>query len=111
MTDKVWKGTWKPDGTGEWHTKSDEDIVEEYRSARRTIAPEKMLSKAIDEIICLRKENEKLRKEIEDLKSPPNYGTEKIMWDQIHYASIVAQKERENERLREEVETLKKEKL
>ena len=103
MTDKVWKGTWKPDGTGGWHTKSGEDIVEEYRSARRTMAPEKMLSKAIDEII-------RLRKEIEDLKSPPNYGTEKIMWDQIHHASIVAQKERENERLREEIETLKKEK-
>lgn len=63
MTDKVWKGTWKPDGTGGWHTKSDEDIVEQYRSARRTMAPEKMLSKSIDEIIRLRKEIEDLKKE------------------------------------------------
>jgi len=61
MTDKVWKGTWKPDGTGGWHTKSDEDIVEEYHSARRTMAPEKMLSKSIDEIIRLREKNKELR--------------------------------------------------
>ena len=26
----VWNGTWKPDGTGGWHTKSDKDIVDQY---------------------------------------------------------------------------------
>ena len=36
----VWKGTWKPDGTGGWHTKSDKDI---------------------DEVVRLRAENEKMK--------------------------------------------------
>ena len=59
----VWKGTWKPDGTGGWHTKSDKDIVEQYNSARLTPAPAQMLKDAIDEVILLRKEIEKLQRE------------------------------------------------
>ena len=57
----VWKGTWKPDGTGGWHTKSDKDIVDQYNSARLTPAPAQMLKDAIDEVVRLREENEKMK--------------------------------------------------
>jgi hypothetical protein len=60
----VWKGTWKPDGTGGWHTKSDKDIVDQYNSARLTPAPAQMLKDAIDEVVRLREENGKLREEL-----------------------------------------------
>lgn len=50
----VWKGTWKHDGTGGWHTKSDKDIVEQYNSARFMPAPAQMMKEAIDEIKHLR---------------------------------------------------------
>ena len=66
--------------------------------------------KALAEILRLRAENEKLRSELEAIKSPPDYGTQKIMNEQIHYASVIAQKDRENERLRAENEKLRKEK-
>ena len=64
----VWKGTWKPDGTGGWHTKSDKDIVDQYNSARLTPAPAQMLKDAIDEIIRLREENDKLRKALIEIQ-------------------------------------------
>lgn len=51
---RVWKGTWNSDGSGGWHTKTGYDIVEEYRSARRTADTEKLLARAIDEIVLLR---------------------------------------------------------
>ena len=65
----VWKGTWKPDGTGGWHTKSDNDIVEQYNSARLTPAPAQMLKDAIDEVVRLREENERLKAALEDVLS------------------------------------------
>ena len=65
----VWKGTWKPDGTGGWHTKSDKDIVDQYNSARLSPAPAQMLKDAIDEIIRLREENERLKAALEDVLS------------------------------------------
>lgn len=61
MSDKMWNGTWKPDGTGGWHTKIEKDIVDQYNSARLTPAPAQMLKDAIDEVVRLRAENEKLR--------------------------------------------------
>ena len=64
----VWKGTWKPDGTGGWHTKSDKDIVEQYNSARIAPVPTQMLKDAIDEVIRLRKENDKLRKTLIEIQ-------------------------------------------
>ena len=64
----VWKGTWKPDGTGGWHTKSDKDIVEQYNSARIAPVPTQMLKDAIDEVIRLRKENDKLRKALIEIQ-------------------------------------------
>lgn len=51
---RVWKGTWNSDGSGGWHTKTGDDIVEEYRSARRTADTEKLLARAINEIVLLR---------------------------------------------------------
>lgn len=51
---KVWKGTWKPDGTGGWHTKTEDDIVERYNSARIAPVPTQMLKDAIDEVVRLR---------------------------------------------------------
>lgn len=63
MSDKMWNGTWKPDGTGGWHTKIEKDIVDQYNSARLTPAPAQMLKNAIDEVVRLRAENEKLRGE------------------------------------------------
>ena len=57
----VWNGTWKPDGTGGWHTKSDKDIVDQYNSARIAPVPTQMLKDAIDEVVRLREENEKMK--------------------------------------------------
>ena len=55
----VWKGTWKPDGTGGWHTKSDKDI---------------------DEVVRLRAENEKIRAafRVNMLRAFPNLSHEEI---------------------------------
>jgi hypothetical protein len=64
----VWNGTWKPDGTGGWHTKSDKDIVDQYNSARIAPVPTQMLKDAIDEVIHLRKENDKLRKALIEIQ-------------------------------------------
>lgn len=64
----VWNGTWKPDGTGGWHTKSDKDIVDQYNSARLTPAPAQMLKDAIDEVVRLREENDKLRKALIEIQ-------------------------------------------
>ena len=76
----VWKGTWKPDGTGGWHTKSDKDIVDQYNSARLTPAPAQMLKDAIDEVVRLREENEKIRAvfRVNMLRAFPNLSHEEI---------------------------------
>ena len=79
-----WKGTWKPDGTGGWHTKS--DIVEQYNSARLTPAPTQMLKDAIDEVVRLRAENETLRRDVRTA----------VMGDSAELADM----KRENEKLR-----------
>ena len=76
----VWKGTWKPDGTGGWHTKSDKDIVDQYNSARLTPAPAQMLKDAIDEVVRLREENGKIRAafRVNMLRAFPNMSHEEI---------------------------------
>ena len=76
----VWNGTWKPDGTGGWHTKSDKDIVDQYNSARLTSAPAQMLKDAIDEVVRLREENEKIRAvfRVNMLRAFPNLSHEEI---------------------------------
>ena len=76
----VWKGTWKPDGTGGWHTKSDKDIVDQYNSARLTPAPAQMLKDAIDEVVRLREENGKIRAafRVNMLRAFPNLSHEEI---------------------------------
>ena len=76
----VWNGTWKPDGTGGWHTKSDKDIVDQYNSARLTPAPAQMLKDAIDEVVRLREENGKIRAafRVNMLRAFPNMSHEEI---------------------------------
>ena len=61
----------------------------------------------VAEIERLRAEVATLRAELEAIKSPPDYGTQKTMNEQLHYASVIAQKDREIERLRAAAAALK----
>ena len=65
------------------------DIIDRYNSARLTPAPAQMMKDAIDEIVRLRAENEKLRRDVKTA----------VMGDSAELADV----KRENEKLREAV--------